>query len=264
MTLRLFPARAAIGVGVDKDGRQIAIFSTPEFNRALGTLLVRVGGEEAISVSDIETLLSFVTPPDAETAKAIHDLRVESMVDHTAEIAELRKTVEELKTQLACLSDQSAAAAEVKKYAQDLEISYSFVPPLTDWEHPGSIGAKTANAGAFTTVSATGQITSTLADGTAPLVVTSTTEVANLRSATATALATARTIGGVSFDGTANITVETATSAAGFTVTNGFGCNGTAAQTAYSVGAAATDAATTQTLANNIRDALIANGIATT
>jgi len=43
-----------------------------------------------------------------------------------------------------------------------------------------SIGASSASTGAFTTVSATGQITSTLADGTAPMVVTSTTKVSNL------------------------------------------------------------------------------------
>ncbi len=61
---------------------------------------------------------------------------------------------------------------------------------------------------------------STVATGTAPLTVTSTTEVANLRaatattasscsgnSATATVLQTARTINGVSFDGSANISV---------------------------------------------------------
>jgi len=43
-----------------------------------------------------------------------------------------------------------------------------------------SVGASSASTGAFTTLSATGQITSTLADGTAPMVVTSTTKVANL------------------------------------------------------------------------------------
>lgn len=42
------------------------------------------------------------------------------------------------------------------------------------------VGGTTPAAGAFSTVSATGQITSTLADGTAPMVVTSTTKVANL------------------------------------------------------------------------------------
>ncbi len=45
---------------------------------------------------------------------------------------------------------------------------------------PGAIGGGTPSAGAFTTISATGQITSTLAIGTAPFAVTSTTNVANL------------------------------------------------------------------------------------
>ena len=73
---------------------------------------------------------------------------------------------------------------------------------------PPAIGGITANTGRFTTV------TSTIADGTAPFVVTSTTEVANLRSAKATSLHTGRTIeltGDVtytssSFDGSANVT----------------------------------------------------------
>jgi len=44
----------------------------------------------------------------------------------------------------------------------------------------GPIGAATAATGAFTTLSATGAITSTLATGSAPLVIASTTKVANL------------------------------------------------------------------------------------
>ena len=44
----------------------------------------------------------------------------------------------------------------------------------------GPIGSSTASTGAFTTLSATGAITSTLATGTAPLVIASTTKVANL------------------------------------------------------------------------------------
>jgi hypothetical protein len=43
-----------------------------------------------------------------------------------------------------------------------------------------AIGGSSAAAGAFTTLSATGQLTSTVADGTAPMVVTSTTKVTNL------------------------------------------------------------------------------------
>lgn len=51
------------------------------------------------------------------------------------------------------------------------------------------IGATTAAAGKFTTLTASEQITSTVAAGTAPLVVTSTTKVANLAVETADKLA---------------------------------------------------------------------------
>jgi hypothetical protein len=44
----------------------------------------------------------------------------------------------------------------------------------------GPVGTTTAAAGAFTTLSATGQVTSTVTTGTAPLVIASTTKVANL------------------------------------------------------------------------------------
>ena len=48
----------------------------------------------------------------------------------------------------------------------------------------GTVGATTPTTGAFTTVSASGQITSTVSTGTAPFVVASTTQVANLNAAT--------------------------------------------------------------------------------
>lgn len=62
-----------------------------------------------------------------------------------------------------------------------------------------------------TTLSMTGQLTNTVATGTAPLAITSTTRVANLNVATAgtaDTLTTTRTINGVNFNGSANITVE--------------------------------------------------------
>lgn len=48
---------------------------------------------------------------------------------------------------------------------------------------------------------------------------------------------------------------------AGLKVPTGFGCNGKEAQAAVAVNAAATDAATTQALVNQLRAALVANGI---
>lgn len=48
------------------------------------------------------------------------------------------------------------------------------------WAAPGTIGSGTPSTGAFTTISASGVITSTLATGTAPFTIASTTAVANL------------------------------------------------------------------------------------
>jgi hypothetical protein len=56
-----------------------------------------------------------------------------------------------------------------------------------------TIGVNTAAAAKFTTVAATGQITSTIATGTAPLVIASTTLVSNLHAAQADSLGTAGT-----------------------------------------------------------------------
>lgn len=56
-------------------------------------------------------------------------------------------------------------------------------------------------------------------------------------------------------------TVRASFNASGLKVINGFGCNGQAAQAAVAVNTAATDAATTQALVNQLRAALIANGI---
>ena len=79
--------------------------------------------------------------------------------------------------------------------------SFDGTANVTSFPSPGAIGGSTPAAGAFTTLSATGQVTSTLATGTAPLVVASTTEVANLKAATATLAATATSVAdsGVAF-----------------------------------------------------------------
>jgi hypothetical protein len=78
-----------------------------------------------------------------------------------------------------------------------------------DLSSPPAIGATSANTGRFTT------ITSTVATGTAPFTVASTTQVANLNAATAgsattansaTTLTTARAIYGNNFDGSAALT----------------------------------------------------------
>ena len=59
----------------------------------------------------------------------------------------------------------------------------------------GTVGATTPNTGAFTTISASGVITSTVATGTAPFTVASTTQVANLNAATAGTATNATNVG---------------------------------------------------------------------
>ncbi len=99
-----------------------------------------------------------------------------------AQVAELGKQIADLQQQLASAANASAQVAEVLKYAQHLEVTYALAPVAqgVDWTRPGRIGSSTASTGAFTTLSASGQITSTLATGTAPLVIASTTQVSNL------------------------------------------------------------------------------------
>jgi hypothetical protein len=79
----------------------------------------------------------------------------------------------------------------------------------TIWGQNFNGGANVTGAiSGITTASMSDQLTNTLAIGTAPFVITSTTRVLNLNVATAgtaDTLTTARTIGGVSFNGSANI-----------------------------------------------------------
>jgi len=75
----------------------------------------------------------------------------------------------------------------------------------------GTVGATTANSGAFTTVSATGVITSTLATGTAPFTVASTTQVANLNAATAGTATNATNVGLAAGTGATNYITFSAT-----------------------------------------------------
>jgi len=62
--------------------------------------------------------------------------------------------------------------------------SFDGTANVTSFPSPGAIGGTTPSTGAFTTLSASGQITSTVATGSAPFVVSSTTNVANLNAST--------------------------------------------------------------------------------
>lgn len=180
MSISPFPSRAAIGRGQLVDGSVVDILMTPEFSRMLTDVLTRIGGQNGTSTDDLAILSSF----SAEIPGTIQESAlnaVNTVTDPLAQIAEMNKKINELQTAVDSLANVSATVAETRKYAQDLEVSYLFAQPASvDWANPGKIGEKTPNFAKFTTLSVTDQITSTLATGTAPLIVASTTNVANL------------------------------------------------------------------------------------
>lgn len=273
-TLNLFPARIPIGKWRDPvTGKDIPVNMSTEFERALGALFRRIGGPIAFSNDDIAIL----------TAGA----------DGAAAIASAESRVAQLEQQILALQAQVAAMAQANKRLNDMErgsiygaqavvgqqakrisdlevLSAAAQVSYLDWTRPGKIGSGTPNTAAFTSVTYSGQLTSTIATGTAPMVIASTTKVANLN---------VDLLDGADWAVPASIGSTTPNSAVFTTLraTGAFGCNGAAVQTAAaSGGAVATTAATNvspfgyttaaqadgiRILLNNIRAALVANGI---
>lgn len=226
--LNLFPSHVAIGAFRGPDGRNVDVFSTPEFFRALKDLFVRVGGAEAPTLDEVQIIneLNQVGDP-VFVSQVVDNLEPNQSSEHGAQLYTLVRALEEAQLLAAAQgADKGEAIASVTRvYAElqmlaaavtstaaevqslrstvnrlevgdispstelqslrstiaDIEMSIGYRDPYrVEWERPGQIGALTANSGAFTTVSASGQITSTVATGTAPLVIASTTQVSNL------------------------------------------------------------------------------------
>ena len=176
-TLNLFPARVPIGL-VQPDG---TVLMTPEFMRAMRALFQRVGGPEGTSSDDLAILASIVAQASSTQAQAVEDIAAVMLPDWSGQIAALLAEVQDIRSQADQFSQLQADVAEIRKALEGVEIQATFRDPFrVNWERPGSIGSLTPSTGAFTTVSATGQITSTLATGTAPFSVASTTVVPNL------------------------------------------------------------------------------------
>lgn len=103
-------------------------------------------------------------------------------------------------------------------------------------------------------LTATSQLRSTVATGTAPLVVASTTKVANLN-------ADLLDGGDWASPGAIGTTARSSGAFTSLSSSGAFGCNGAAPQTPAALTLPATDLPTVIALANSLRDALTANGI---
>lgn len=217
-TLNLFPQRAAIG-RADADGN---VYMTLEFSRALASLRDRVGGDVFNSLDEVALELATTdTASGAQLAQRVADL-----------------TLALTQTQLLV-----ARLAELGKQVAALEAALVNVTPPADWEHPGAIGARKANTGAFTTVNKVkitapaGTATLTLGDGKMFTVSNTLTLTAN--DGATLAIGAGGTLGSAAYRDAATF----------------------AARSNAALAPAATDAASTQALANSLRSILLAVGI---
>lgn len=228
MALQLIPPRVAF---VEGDGRLSA-----EAIKFFNGLFMRVGGENGLSSDDLAVLAQFssVVPNVVEYSPA------DASPDLTAIITEMAKTIDDIKTELARLSDQGASVAELSKDAGELEFQIAIIPDYgaalaeanKTLRSLGTMAKQNADNVAITG----GAIDGTVIGGSTPTVGTFTDVAAQSVSSSGAILGE---------------TLQAGT---------GFGCNGKAPQSAYSLGAAATDLATVITLANNIRTMSINNG----
>lgn len=183
-TLNLFPARIAIGKWRDPDtNKDIPVLMTTEFERALGALFRRVGGPIAFSNDDIAILTAgshgAAAIANAESRVSQLEQQILALQAQVAAMAQANKRLDDMER--GAIYGTQAAVSQQAKRISDLEVLSAAAPvSYLDWTRPGKIGSGTPNTAAFTSVTYSGQLTSTIATGTAPMVVASTTKVANL------------------------------------------------------------------------------------
>lgn len=242
--LNLFPARVAIGRVTDAAGKTYDVLMTPEFSRALADLMLRVGGVSSMNLDELVMLLA--GEPGADAANAA-----------------LASAVADLGAQLAATPPQVIARmAALERRIEDLARQlHSAGPTLTDWEHPGRLGDKTPSSARVTTLNritftqpATAA-TFTLADG---KTFTATNSIA-LAGVDGKTFTLSNTLGLSGTDGAfLNIGTGGTLGSAAYQNSGAF-----AARSSTALAPAATDAASTQTLANSLRAALLSVGIGT-
>lgn len=233
-TLNLFPARAAIG-RVDGAGN---VYMTTEFSRALAGLMVRVGGPVSSNLDDVA---------------------LEVATEASAVGLHLVRAVEQLEQQITQNMQLVALVGELRKRVADLERGTAHAPTPTDWEHPGKIGAATPNTARFTTINRVtitapvGAATLTLSDG-KTFTVTNSVALAGVDGKT---LTVNNTLGFSGTDGAfLNIGTGGTLGSAAYSSASSF-----AARSTTALAPVATDAASTQTLANSLRSILLSVGI---
>jgi HPt (histidine-containing phosphotransfer) domain-containing protein len=134
---------------------------TPEFMRALGDLLTRVGGSSGGNMGDLAVELASAAA--LAGANQVAELRAELEAqtaqtrDALAAAAQLRAELEELQIMAAGARQELAIVPRLRAELEELRLETTVqVAAPNDWERPGRIGKTTPNSGAFTTLAANG------------------------------------------------------------------------------------------------------------
>jgi len=254
------------------NGATTPVYMTPEFARMLADIIERIGGDIGVDTASLEVLASFSTQSTVDISN------LEAVASSSQSIALLAEAQDLLQQSWIALEASRAESMELTKRIENLEMQLQPIAvSAVDWTRPGKIGDTTKNTGKFTTLTAD---TTVLGDASAtpyPLTVRCASGATGVKilgrasdgfgymewydSTGATAYGSI-----FGFPGKLTITGPSGTNSiivtnTGVTILNGFGCNGKALQTSYALGAAAVDLATVLVLANNVRTALINNGI---
>lgn len=144
MTFNIFPTRIEIGQFEPSPGaKPVKVYMSPEFSRAFAAVFEQLGGAPGMDINSLAALASFT--PEAPVPIPAVDTAVASL---SAEVVALR---DQLAQSSAQLDAARADIAPLERRIETLEAQMQPAPAGTDWEHPGFIGAKTANRGTFTT-----------------------------------------------------------------------------------------------------------------
>lgn len=230
--LNLFPARVPIGT-LQPDG---TVLMTPEFARAMSAVFDRIGRADGMSSDDLALLASSGPQPDMEARRAIADMALNVPIDQGALVATLLAKVAALDMQVAQLAGTAAEISMLRRRTDGAEVLATHRDPFrVSWERPGRIGFFKANTGAFTDLTAQ-----------------------TFNKVTITAPASGATL---SLADGATLTVP----APGGTLGSAAYANASdfAASSGTALAPVATDAASTQTLANSIRAVLVSIGAGT-
>lgn len=121
--LSLFPERVAIGQFTDANGRQVLIYQSVEFSRALSALFERVGGTVTVNFDDVErALAASVQAPTGPTSSDLDEIQLLAPEMLAGQVAALASQVADLQGQVQTVMSAAAELATLRQAIEDARL----------------------------------------------------------------------------------------------------------------------------------------------